>query len=99
MEVKETCSIWVGNLGPKPTRKDLIDEFGGFPSFLSARVIYKEQDGRWVSCGFGFVEFNSSKDREEALGLYIKRYGRVWKLRYADRELYRVNGSQACNIM
>lgn len=66
-----TSTLFVRNLNFATTREDLQETFKPLSGFLSARVKTKtdpKKPGQVLSMGFGFLEFRSKRDAENALG-------------------------------
>lgn len=66
--------LYVGNLAYSVRDDDLHQEFSGFGSVQSAKVMMERDTGR--SKGFGFVEMGSAQEAEAAInGLNGKNFG------------------------
>lgn len=66
--------LYVGNLAYSVRDDDLHQEFSGFGSVQSAKVMMERDTGR--SKGFGFVEMGSAEEAEAAInGLNGKNFG------------------------
>jgi RNA recognition motif-containing protein len=66
--------LYVGNLAYSVRDDDLLQEFSGFGSVQSAKVMMERDTGR--SKGFGFVEMGSAQEAEAAInGLNGKNFG------------------------
>ena len=60
--------LYVGNLSYNCSENDLSDLFSQVGSVASARIVMDRDTGR--SRGFGFVEFNSKAEGEEAINRF-----------------------------
>ncbi len=57
--------LYVGNLSYRLTDAELEDAFAAFGNVLSAKIIMERETNR--SKGFGFVEFESKEEGEQAI--------------------------------
>lgn len=59
--------LYVGNLNYKATSEDVMDLFGQYGEIKSVKLIEgKDETGRVIKKGFGFVEFEASDDAARA---------------------------------
>jgi len=59
-------NVFIKNLDPKITHKELYDTFSQFGSILSCKVAMNEHG---ESKGYGFVHFESQRSAEQAMGM------------------------------
>lgn len=86
--------IFVGDLAPDATEKQLCDAFGVYASFAMARIVRDKKSG---ACrGYGFVSFLDGRDMVRALkelnGSYVG--GRPVKLRRSSWEKRALKGEK-----
>ena len=79
----DSKSVFVGNLPPGSSKQDLVDLFAAHGQIIDVNVITKRYEGGSVNV-FGFVEYGSSSEAEEAS--YTEKWLGGKKLRTEPKE-------------
>lgn len=73
-DLRESTTLFIGNLPYHLRERDLADYFGKCGRLRSVTVGFNKRTGQ--SKGYGFVEFESRRDAEDAYDRYSSRCGR-----------------------